>query len=154
MRRIVVLLGSLALSLLPVSARAYQLPVPSVGPIAQPDWAPVADDGWRLVFAEEFSAPQLDTTKWHSELPWGRWNPPELQYYAKDALELKNGILRLRAERRDMGGRTYTSGVISSHGLFFTAVWLHRDARPDSQRHWPMDCVLVAARKPKGSAGD
>jgi len=117
MRRFVVLLGSLIMSLLPVSARANQFafipaPEPQLGAM------PAAESGWRLVFSEEFTDPQLDANKWHNELPWGRWNPPELQYYAEDALELRDGILRIRAEQRNIGGRTYTSGVISSHGLF------------------------------------
>ncbi len=119
MRRFIVLLllGSAFLVLLPASAKADH-PADFGAAVVPPHKAPADDSEWQLVFSDEFAEPQLDPTKWHSELPWGRWNPPELQYYAEDALELKDGVLRLRAERRELGGRTYTSGVISSHGLF------------------------------------
>jgi beta-glucanase (GH16 family) len=66
------------------------------------------------VLSDHFSQPTLDPGTWVSRLPWGRESSPELQYYAKDAVEAIGGLLRMTADRRDAFGHAYTSGAISS----------------------------------------
>jgi beta-glucanase (GH16 family) len=93
----------------------------------------------RAVFSDEFGGAQVDRSKWHTELSWGRTNQPEAQYYSDDAVEVRDGVLRLRAERRSREGQPYTSGVVSSHGKF-TFTYGYAEARvrvPAGQGLWP-----------------
>jgi beta-glucanase (GH16 family) len=74
---------------------------------------------WSLALTDHFEQPTIDPTKWITCLPWGRENPPELEYYAEDAFDL--GISshnRVKAEKRQLAGYAYTSGALTSHGLF------------------------------------
>ena len=100
--------------------------------------------GWNLVFNDEFDGATLDRTKWVDTFFTRRYGQPdELQYFAPDAFVFDHGILKIRADTRNLGGRLYTSGVISSdthfefqYGLiegrmkvprgqgFWTAFWL------------------------------
>lgn len=91
------------------------------------------------IFAEEFSGMELDTTIWATEYRWGPTNKPELQYYSPDALEVRNGILRIKAEKRQMDGMEYTSGVIASFDRFtFTYGYVEMRAKvPAGKGLWP-----------------
>lgn len=74
---------------------------------------------WNTVFTDHFEAASLDLNKWITSLPWGRTNGNELQYYAEDAFDLSVfSRNRIKAERRQMYGYSYTSGAITSHTLF------------------------------------
>jgi hypothetical protein len=102
-------------------------------------------EGWGLVFDDEFEGTRLDTDKWHTELRWGRSNPPEAQYYASDAFKLQRGLLRLKAEKRSMEDHTYTSGIIASFDRFmFTYGYVEIRARvPKGQGLWPALWLLA-----------
>jgi beta-glucanase (GH16 family) len=95
---------------------------------------------WEVVFHDEFDGAELDTTKWDTVPRWGRVDPKEneLQYYADDAFELVNGILRIKAEKRSMGGRKYTSGLIESSYKFTQAYGKFeiRAKAPKGQGFW------------------
>lgn len=97
------------------------------------------------MFSDEFDGTQLDAGKWKTELRWGRKNPPELQYYATDALEVGNGMLRIRAEQRKMDGMAYTSGVISTFDQFkFAFGYVEMRAKmPIGQGLWPAFWLLA-----------
>lgn len=92
-----------------------------------------------LIFSEEFSGAQLNTTYWTTEYRWGRTNEPELQYYSPDALKVGQGILRITAEKRSMEEMDYTSGMIASFDRFtFTYGYLEMRAKiPAGQGLWP-----------------
>ncbi|HEY3357068.1 MAG TPA: glycoside hydrolase family 16 protein [Polyangia bacterium] len=75
---------------------------------------------WRLIFADEFDGAALDEATWNRAYPW---SPTvihnELQYYAPDDVIVDgSGVLKLKAERRSLGGQAYTSGVVASWGKF------------------------------------
>jgi len=110
---------------------------PSATLPAETDTPPV--EGSKLIFDEEFSGTQLDTTYWATEYRWGRTNEPELQYYAPDAVEVKNGILRITAKKHRMEGMDYTSGMIASFDRFtFKYGYLEMRAKiPAGQGIWP-----------------
>src|SRR5437016_3236373 len=78
--------------------------------------------GWKLTFHDEFDAQALDLQKWNPNDPWGRERNRELQAYVKDAFEVTNGILRIKAEKREAtyGGkqRSFTSGMMTTYGKF------------------------------------
>ncbi|MEZ4863303.1 MAG: glycoside hydrolase family 16 protein [Caldilineaceae bacterium] len=66
--------------------------------------------------SDDFSGPVLDTTKWSTE--YGSGGNGEKQYYAPDAFEFQDGLLRIRADRRAMKNYPYTSGIIHSWHIF------------------------------------
>jgi beta-glucanase (GH16 family) len=78
--------------------------------------------GWKLVFQDEFEGASIDTTKWNVRDPWGKERNQELQAYVTDAFEMKNGTLRIRAERRrafyDGKEREFTAGMMTTYGKF------------------------------------
>lgn len=76
-----------------------------------------APDGWKLVWADEFNGPRLDTRKWRV-LMREQSKHNELQYYVPDEAYLEGGSLRLRTRVRNYGGMKYTSGRVSTDGNF------------------------------------
>jgi beta-glucanase (GH16 family) len=103
--------------------------------------------GWRLTFRDEFNGRKLDQTKWSDSYWYGRTHGNnELQYYAPDGYELKNGILRLKAEKRRYEGHDYTSGMISSHGKFVQKYGYFeiRAKFPKGKGYWPAFWLLPA----------
>jgi beta-glucanase (GH16 family) len=93
----------------------------------------------KLIFNEEFSGDELDTTYWSTEYRWGRTNEPELQYYSPDAIQVSDGILRITADQQKADGMDYTSGLIASYDRFsFTYGYLEMRAKvPYGQGLWP-----------------
>jgi beta-glucanase (GH16 family) len=74
--------------------------------------------GYKLVFNDEFTGTKFNRKRWDTALPWGSTNRDELQYYTPSALTQRNGILYITASKQAMGGRPYTSGVISTARRF------------------------------------
>ena len=99
-----------------------------------------------MVFADEFDGNTLNVEKWATEYVWGRANPPELQYYTKDAFVVKNGILTIQAEDQPTEGMAYSSGVITSYDHFqFTYGYVEANIRiPAGQGLWPALWLLDA----------
>jgi beta-glucanase (GH16 family) len=83
--------------------------------------APVGG-AWRLTFVDDFDGAAIDRSKWLTTLPWGsRTNPHnrEQQTYLDENVIVQNGLLRLRADRREATpGFPYISGVVTSWGKF------------------------------------
>lgn len=107
--------------------------------------------GWRLTFADEFDGNTLDTSKWIDSYPHGRrthYNN-ELEYYAPDGWKVGGGNIRFAAEKRSMGGKNYTSGMISSYGKFRQKYgWFEMRARlPKGQGVWPAFWLLPDTNK-------
>ena len=78
-----------------------------------------ATDTSSMIFHDEFDGAELDETKWNKHFRWGDIIiNDELQAYVDDGFVLKDGILRIKCERRDAeyDNQTmhYTSGVITS----------------------------------------
>jgi beta-glucanase (GH16 family) len=127
---------------------------------AQP--LPVGQSGnWRMVFNDEFNGSSLDTSKWHTCFWWATntctiETNNELQLYNREDVLVQNGILRLRAQRRNMvgwNGRTfnYTSGMVMTGGRRgeiapgFTYTYGYAEARfkiPAGQGLWPAFWML------------
>jgi len=78
--------------------------------------------GWKLTFHDEFDGAALNTQKWNPNDPWGGERNHELQAYVKDAFEVRDGVLRIKADKRQAiyGGkqRAYTSGMMTTYGKF------------------------------------
>lgn len=114
--------------------------------------------GWKLVWQDEFDAPELSPKKWNV-LTREQSKHNELQYYVPDEVYIENGSLRLRSRKRDYGSQHYTSGRIDTSGKFapvygrfeirgrlpggkgiWPAYWLY-----PQNRDWPMEQLMSHA---------
>jgi beta-glucanase (GH16 family) len=106
--------------------------------------------GWELTFADEFNGTELDRSKWDDHYWHGRTHSNnELEYYAPDGYEVAGGRLRLKGERRRMGGRDYTSGMIASLGKFAQQYgWFEIRAKfPKGKGFWPAFWLLPVTKQ-------
>ncbi len=85
--------------------------------VTQADEAPKElPGGWRLVWHDEFNGGQLDTSKWTAgDLAL---NTGTVEYYTPEDIYVHDGVLTIRSQKRPMGGRQYTSGLVSTYGKF------------------------------------
>jgi beta-glucanase (GH16 family) len=87
-------------------------------------WAAQKADrpGWKLTFQDEFDGSVLDTNKWNPNDPWGRERNRELQAYVTDAFEVRDGMLRIKAEKRQARyagkDRSFSSGMMTTYRKF------------------------------------
>lgn len=110
---------------------------------------PLNKDGWLLVWHDEFNGPSIDHKKWNVlNEPSPRNN--ELQYYAPDDVYIKDGMLRIKSERRDYKGKSYTSGGVTTKNKFhflFGKVEI-RARLPKGQGIWPAYWAPPAGQAP------
>ena len=107
--------------------------------------------GWELTFQDEFSGSRLDKTKWIDSYPDDvrTHSNNEQQYYAPDGYAVGSGRLRLKAQKRSMGGMPYTSGMVSSYGKFTQQYgWCEMRARfPNGKGMWPAFWLLPPTKE-------
>jgi len=107
--------------------------------------------GWKLTFQDKFDGNALDLQKWNPNDPWGRERNSELQAYVKDSFEVKDGVLRVKAEKRGAfyGGkqRSYTSGMMTTLGKFSQQYGRFeiRCRVPNGKGMWPAFWLLPEA---------
>lgn len=77
---------------------------------------PLDRPGYKLVWADEFSGPEIDTTKWNIWVDGGGGGNNELQYYVKSKNNsfIRNGYLTLKAIQENYKGMAYTSARLNS----------------------------------------
>ena len=113
-------------------------PVSAVTPSA-------SSDNWKLVWADEFDGPTLDSNKWTLESGGSGWGNNELEYYtAGNNLSVANGMLTIEARKENTGGRNYTSTRMITKGKAF---WTYgkveaRVRLPYGQGMWPAFWML------------
>ena len=74
---------------------------------APPGRAAADPAGWKPVFSAEFTGAALPSQCWAYDGPHAA---PPTSYYRPDDVTVGGGMLHLRMERRDFGGRQYTTG--------------------------------------------
>jgi beta-glucanase (GH16 family) len=83
---------------------------------------PSAKAGWRITFQDEFDGKALDLSRWNPSDPWGHERNHELQAYITNAFEVKDGTLRICAEKKEAyysgKQRAYTSGMMTTYKKF------------------------------------
>ena len=102
--------------------------------------------GYALSWSDEFNGSKLDTTKWIDSYPDNNrtHSNGEQQYYATDGYAVSDGVLKLKAQKRTMGGMPYTSGMIASYGKFAQKYgWFEiRMKFPKGKGMWPAFWLL------------
>jgi beta-glucanase (GH16 family) len=108
---------------------------------------PPEKPGWTLTFHDEFDGTKLDTAKWLDRYWHGRTHSNnEQQYYAPDGYRVEDGVLKLVAEKRPMGGMPYTSGMVCSFESFAQEYGYFeiRAKIPAGKGMWPAFWLLPA----------
>ncbi len=121
---------------------------------AQNSAAPVNNDGWQMVWSDEFNGPNgssVDPTKWVVETGGQGWGNDELEYYTARAANLfvkdRNLVIRALAEKYtgpDGISRNYTSARMKTLGKF-SQTYGRFEARikvPAGQGMWPAFWML------------
>jgi beta-glucanase (GH16 family) len=100
---------------------------------------------------DEFDGEELDTAKWRVEEGTGGiyglndWGNNEAQYYKKENVSVKNGVLTIRVKKERAGNKKYTSSRISTNGKFAIAAPGRVEARikmPEGKGMWPAFWML------------
>jgi beta-glucanase (GH16 family) len=91
---------------------------------------------WEPTFEDSFVGEIIDSSRWD---PGYRAGDKEAQYYVPDAFELEDGILRIRAEERQVDDRQYASGILTTQGKFDQQYgrFVIRAKVPFGQGLWP-----------------
>lgn len=121
--------------------------------LCAPAAAQDAPPGYRLVWADEFSAPgPPDPVRWIHDTHANRtgWYNNELQYYAADRPEnarVEDGALIIEARREapnapDSGGQAYTSARLLSRQAWSYGVYEVRAQIPCARGTWPAVWML------------
>ena len=133
-----------ALDLIGVLVLLY-LNLPSKEEIVQPPGS-----GWTLIFSDDFTGENVNSTYWNTQYWFGRTNQGNLEFewYQDDEVFVQNGILRLKAQRRAVHGYKFSSGMISSHEkVSFTYGYVELRARvPKGTGLWPAFWLLPSSK--------
>jgi beta-glucanase (GH16 family) len=77
---------------------------------------------WVPTFSEDFDGTELSFPKWTPHDPWGHERNREGQAYVPEAIQVKDGMLRIAAKREsaryDGIQREFTSGIVTTYGSF------------------------------------
>lgn len=117
-------------------------------------------DGWNLVWNDEFTGRKLNTEKWDYQLGTGSqygldgWGNQELQYYTKENISVKKGMLIIEAKKEDKEGKPFTSGRIRTMKddgtILFAPLYGRIESRmqlPKGSGIWPAFWMLPADTK-------
>ncbi|MDX8045611.1 glycoside hydrolase family 16 protein [Gracilibacillus sp. S3-1-1] len=77
-----------------------------------------SEDGWTLIWQEEFHEDLLDTKTWNIE-DWASEKNNELQYYTPKNISITANQLQLISNKEDYKGRSYTSAAIHTKDKFY-----------------------------------
>lgn len=72
------------------------------------------NNGWNLVWNDEFEGSELDSTKWSCQIGNGYngWGNYESQYYTQENVSVSDGTLKITAKKENKDGFNYTSSRI------------------------------------------
>lgn len=118
---------------------------PAALPISLPPAYHPYSCGWSPTFFDDFNGDRLDLTKWRNDYPAGE---RERQYYTSDSFEVEDSLLKIRADRRQVEDRKYSSGIITTQGLFDQEYGRFeiRAKMPAGQGLWPAFWLLPTSK--------
>ena len=111
------------------------------------------NDGWTMIWNDEFDGDTLDTSKWSCQTGNGYygWGNYEKEYYTEENVTVSDGSLKITAKKESKGGCSYTSGrirTVTDNGeKLFTAKYGKFEARiklPEGQGLWPAFWMMPA----------
>lgn len=80
-----------------------------------------ADDGYKLVWQENFNGDALNTQVWNVEVNGDGGGNQELQYYSNGSVKVRDGNLTLTARRKSINGKQFASGRVNTRDkMYFT----------------------------------
>ncbi|MCA9923575.1 MAG: glycoside hydrolase family 16 protein, partial [Anaerolineales bacterium] len=94
--------------------------VPTSTPIATPNPIPVsADEGWELVWSDEFDGDEINRSNWTFDIGGWGWGNGEAQYYTDrpENARVENGLLVIEARQEKFEDSYYTSARLLTQGL-------------------------------------
>lgn len=74
-------------------------------------------DGWVLIWQDEFENNCLDSSKWSIE-DWAAEKNNEQQYYSPNNVKVEDGVLKLISKIEQFKGKEFTSGAVHTQGKF------------------------------------
>jgi beta-glucanase (GH16 family) len=100
---------------------------------------------WVLEFEDNFAGGELDLDKWRPLYNYGQkdelaYMTPNNHVFASHSANLINsayGVLKLESKVKSIGGRSFSSGMIESKGLFGYGKYEIRCKIPSGNGHWP-----------------
>ncbi len=100
-------------------------------------------NGWQQTFADEFERPTLDTARWNIA-NYAAPHNGEAQYYSPANIGIVAGAMRITSERRNIGGREFASGNITTRDKFAQTFgrFEMRAKLPGTQGLWPAFWLL------------
>ncbi len=103
-----------------------------------PNYVP---ENYSLIWNDEFDGDSLDETKWTYEIGTGNWGwgNNEQQYYRRENLTVKDGMMTITAKKENFASMKYTSSRIKTQGKFsFTYGYVEaRISCPSMSGIWP-----------------
>jgi beta-glucanase (GH16 family) len=153
--------------------------VPTATPIAAPDPIPIStDEGWELVWQDEFDGDTIDRSNWNYDIGGWGWGNGEAQYYTDrpENARVENGLLVIEARQEKFEDSYYTSARLLTQNLqsfqygriearikvpdgvgTWPAFWMlgdnfGRDTEDPNQSNWPnvgeIDIMEYVGREP------
>jgi len=154
-------------------------PIATSTPIPAPDPIPVAsEDGWELVWQDEFDGDEIDLENWTYDIGGWGWGNGEAQYYTSrpENARVENGLLVIEARQEKFEDSYYTSArlltqdlhafqygrieariKVPSGGGTWPAFWMlgdnfGRETEDPNQSNWPnvgeIDIMEYVGREP------
>lgn len=78
----------------------------------------IIENGWELIWADDFNSTGLNVNNWSFE-DWAATKNNELQYYSPNNVTVNDGRLQIIAKHENYRGRNYTSGAIHTKDKFY-----------------------------------
>jgi beta-glucanase (GH16 family) len=95
-------------------------PIPTSTPIPTPlPIRPSAEEGWELVWSDEFEGEAIDPANWTYDIGGWGWGNGEAQYYTDrpENARVENGLLVIEARQERYEDKYYTSARLLTQGL-------------------------------------
>jgi beta-glucanase (GH16 family) len=158
--------------------------IPTSTPIPAPVQIPIlVEDGWELVWQDDFDGDQLNRSNWTFDIGGWGWGNGEAQYYTDrpENVRVENGLLVIEARQEKHKEKYYTSARLLTQGLqsfqygriesrikvppgagFWPAFWMlgsdfQRDPGNPHDSNWPdvgeIDVMEYVGREPDLTIG-